>query len=159
MLSRGRDRPWELIWDPTASEGLAYVLLRVSMAVKKHQDHGNSYKEKYLIKVEAHSFRDLVHYHHGQEHAGMQADMVLEKGIFRQQEIHCHTGCDLSIHEASKPACMGTFSSNTATSYSTVLFEGRVRIQALCWPFLHQPAGCIHLHSSKYLVSPGTLQL
>ena len=30
---------------------------------------------------QAHSFRGLVHYHHGKKHGVMQADMVLEKEL------------------------------------------------------------------------------
>ena len=40
------------------------VLVKVSIAVKRHHDHGNFYKGKHLIRV-ACTFRDLVHYHHG----------------------------------------------------------------------------------------------
>ena len=35
------------------------ILVRVSIAVKRHHDYGNSYKGKYLIGV-AHSFRVSV---------------------------------------------------------------------------------------------------
>ena len=56
----------------------ASVLVRVSFAVKRHHDQGNSYKENiYLIGV-AYSFRGSVHYYGGQ-HGGKQVDMVLEK--------------------------------------------------------------------------------
>ena len=41
------------------------VLVRVSIAVKRHHDHGNSYKEKHLI-VAGLQFRDLVPCHHGE---------------------------------------------------------------------------------------------
>jgi hypothetical protein len=47
------------------------------IAVKRHHDHGNSYKNKHVIGN--YSFRVLVHYHHGGKHGSMQADMVLEK--------------------------------------------------------------------------------
>jgi hypothetical protein len=46
--------------------------------MKKHYDHGNSYKGKDLIGL-AYSFRGLVHYHHDRKHGSMQADMVLER--------------------------------------------------------------------------------
>ena len=39
------------------------VIVRVSIAVKRHHDHNNSYKGKPLIGV-AYSFRGSVHYHH-----------------------------------------------------------------------------------------------
>ena len=50
--------------------------------MKRHHDHGNSYKGKHLTEVAAYSFRGLVYYHHGREHGGweygsMQVDMVL----------------------------------------------------------------------------------
>ena len=50
------------------------VLVRVSIAVKKHHGQGNSYKGKHFIGVGL-QFRGSVHYHHG----GLQADVVLEK--------------------------------------------------------------------------------
>ena len=50
------------------------ILVNISIAVKRHYDHGNSYKVKHLIGV-AHSFRGLVPYHHGAVHGSMQADM------------------------------------------------------------------------------------
>ena len=53
------------------------VLTRVSIDVKRHHGHSNSYKGKHLIEVVAYSFRGLVPYHHGEDHGGMQADMVL----------------------------------------------------------------------------------
>ena len=47
------------------------VLVRVSVAVKGHHDHGNSYKGEHLTG-------GLII---GQMHGGMQADMVLEKEL------------------------------------------------------------------------------
>ena len=46
-----------------------------SIAAKRH--HGNSYKGKHLIGAGL-QFRGLVHCHHGWEHGGVLADMVLE---------------------------------------------------------------------------------
>ena len=40
------------------------ILVRVSIAVKRHHDHGNSYKRKHLIGAGL-QFRGLVHYHRG----------------------------------------------------------------------------------------------
>ena len=37
-----RARPWK---DPATPSQMAAVLVRVSIAVKRHDDHGNSYKE------------------------------------------------------------------------------------------------------------------
>ena len=54
------------------------VLVRVSTAVKRHHDHGNSYKGKHFIGAGL-QFRGLVHYHHGRKHGGMQVDIVLER--------------------------------------------------------------------------------
>jgi hypothetical protein len=61
--------------------------------VKRHQDYGNSYKGKtFNWGWLAHSFRDLVHYHHGRKHGSVYVDIVLVKGlriyipIGRQQE-------------------------------------------------------------------------
>ena len=47
--------------------------LRVSIAMKRHDDHGNFYKEKHLIGA------GLIHYSHGEKHYSMQVDMVLER--------------------------------------------------------------------------------
>ena len=54
------------------------VLIRASIAVKKHHGHGSSYKGKHLIGV-VYILRGSVHCHHGGKRVGMQADMVLEK--------------------------------------------------------------------------------
>ena len=48
------------------------------MAVKRNRDHGNTFKGKHLVGT-SYSFRGLVHYHHGEEHGRLQADVVLEK--------------------------------------------------------------------------------
>ena len=56
-----------------------YNYLRVSIAVKRHHDHGKSYKGKNLIGVDHLQFRCLVHYHHGGKQGSMQADAVLKK--------------------------------------------------------------------------------
>ena len=50
------------------------------IVVKRHHDHGNSYKGKHLIGAGL-QLRDLVHCHHGGKHGGMQADMGLEKKL------------------------------------------------------------------------------
>ena len=49
------------------------------IAVKRHHDRSNSYKGKLLIRWLTNPFRGSVHYHRGQEHDSMQADVVLEK--------------------------------------------------------------------------------
>jgi hypothetical protein len=62
--------------------------LRVSIALKRHHDHSNSYRGKHLIGAGL-QFRDVVHYHHGQKHGGTQVDLVLKRfyiRISRQQE-------------------------------------------------------------------------
>ena len=41
------------------------VLVKVTIAVKRHHDQGNSYKEKRLTRVSL-QFRALVHYHDGE---------------------------------------------------------------------------------------------
>ena len=50
----------------------------VSIAVKRHHEHGNSYKGKHLIGAGL-QFRGLVHYHHGRKRGSVQSDMMLEK--------------------------------------------------------------------------------
>ena len=49
-----------------------YVLVRVSIAVKRHCDHSNSYKGKHLTEGTAYSFSGVVHYHHVRENGTMQ---------------------------------------------------------------------------------------
>ena len=46
------------------------VLVRVSIAVKRYHDHGNSYKGNYLIGANL-WVNGLDHYHQGREHGGM----------------------------------------------------------------------------------------
>ena len=54
---------------------LPSVLVRVSIAVKRHHDQGNSYKG-HLIG--AHTLRGPVHYYDGGKHGRVQANMALE---------------------------------------------------------------------------------
>ena len=53
---------------------LVCVFVRVFIAVKRHHDKGNSYKEQPLI-----GFRGSVHYYHGGKYGSVQADMMLEE--------------------------------------------------------------------------------
>jgi hypothetical protein len=53
------------------------VLVRVSIAEKRHHDQGNSYKG-HLIGV-AYSFRGQVHYHNGRKHGSIRPVMVQEE--------------------------------------------------------------------------------
>ena len=79
------------------------VVARVSIAVKRHHDQGNSYKGKHF-RVAQLQFRGLVHYHHGGKHGSTQAAMVLEK---EPRVLHldplvaeitvCCTGWNLSV--------------------------------------------------------------
>ena len=46
--------------------------------MKRHHDHGNTYKGKHLIGTDL-QLGGLVSYRHGGKHGGMQADMVLER--------------------------------------------------------------------------------
>ena len=66
----------DLVW-------LLIVLVRVSIAVKRHHGHCNYSKEKQLIATVSDSsqFRGLVYYHHGREHGSRQADMVLATSL------------------------------------------------------------------------------
>jgi hypothetical protein len=54
--------------------------LRVTIAGKRHHDHGNSSKGKHLIGSGL-QFRGLVHYCLGREHGGIRADVVLEREL------------------------------------------------------------------------------
>jgi hypothetical protein len=57
-----------------------FILVRVSIVVKRHHAYRNSYQRKYLIGARL-QFRGLVHYCHGRKHGGLQADMVLERWL------------------------------------------------------------------------------
>lgn len=46
--------------------------------MNRYHDHSNPYKGKHLIGASL-QVQNLVYYHHGRKHGGMQADMVLEK--------------------------------------------------------------------------------
>lgn len=48
---------------------------RVSVALKRHHDHSNSYKEKHVIRAIL-QFGGLVFYSHKGKHSSMQADIV-----------------------------------------------------------------------------------
>jgi hypothetical protein len=54
------------------------VFVRVSIAVRRHQDHRNSHKGKYLIGAGL-QFRGSVHCHHGRKQRSAQGDVVLAK--------------------------------------------------------------------------------
>jgi hypothetical protein len=54
------------------------VLVKVSIAVKRHHDHSNSYKGEYLAVIGLLQFRGLVHCHLGGDHGDMHANMELE---------------------------------------------------------------------------------
>jgi hypothetical protein len=53
------------------------VLVRVSIAVKRHHDQANSYKEQQLGL--AFRFRASVHYHQDRKHDSRQAGISLEE--------------------------------------------------------------------------------
>ena len=69
------------------------ILVRVSIAVKRHHGHGKSYKGKHLIGAGL-QFRGLGHYHHGGNES-VQADMVLEKRLRVHLALQA-TGSELS---------------------------------------------------------------
>jgi hypothetical protein len=46
--------------------------------VKRHHDHGNSYKAKHLIRADLQAQR---FYHYGGKHGSTQVDFVLEKEL------------------------------------------------------------------------------
>ena len=48
--------------------------------MKKHHDHGNSFKGKHLIGSGL-RFRSLAHCRHSGKHRNMQQDMALEKEL------------------------------------------------------------------------------
>lgn len=56
----------------------AAVLVKASIAVKRHDDHRNALEGKHFIGAGS-QFRGLILDHHGGKHRGVQADMMLEK--------------------------------------------------------------------------------
>jgi hypothetical protein len=64
--------------DGPSERAVCIYLNQSSIAVKKHHDHSDSYKGKYLMGISLH-FRGLDSYHHNEKHGGMQVDMVLER--------------------------------------------------------------------------------
>ena len=71
-------------------EKLHEVLVRISIAMKKHHYHSSSYKGKHTIAVSPLQFRGSVHYHHGETwgNAGRHAGEVTESlTSCRQQEV------------------------------------------------------------------------
>ena len=73
--------PWEVQHGCRRSEG---VLVRVSIAVKRHHDQGNSHKGKHCIGA-AYKVSGSAHYHHGRKHRRIQVDMWLDKPVV----LHC----------------------------------------------------------------------
>lgn len=63
---------------------LVNTCLRISIAMKRHRDHRNSYKGKQLIRADL-EVSSLVHNSHGGKHGSTQADMVLQRwlGVLR----------------------------------------------------------------------------
>jgi hypothetical protein len=69
------------VWSITAIPQyliLTSVLVRVSIAVKRHYGQGNSFRGLHLNGAGL-QFKGSVHYHHGRKHDRVQAGMVLEE--------------------------------------------------------------------------------
>lgn len=63
--------------------------------MKRHHGCGSSHK---AFNWElAYGYRDLVHYHHGGEHSGMQSDMVAESSISASEGSRRDIGLGLSF--------------------------------------------------------------
>ena len=63
----------------TSKQESMAVLVKVSIAVKRHPDHSNSYNRKHLTEVAAYSVSGPVHHHHhDKEHNCTQDDLVLK---------------------------------------------------------------------------------
>ena len=54
-------------------------LVRVSIAVNRHHDQGNSYED--ILLGLAYSYRGSVHYYHGRKRGSIQSDIVLKKEL------------------------------------------------------------------------------
>lgn len=77
------------------------MYVRVSVAVKRRDDHGKSYKGKYLVGL-AYSSRGLVHCHYGGKCGSVKADVVLEKEprvlhVINRQGEESNTGAGLNM--------------------------------------------------------------
>ena len=55
--------------------------------MKRHNDHGNSYKRTHLTEVVASSFRGLVYWYHGGEHGSVEGDMVPEELLHVDMQV------------------------------------------------------------------------
>ena len=88
-------------------------LSHCATAVNRHHDHGNSSKGKHSIGAGL-PFRGLVHYHQGEKHGGMQADVVLDwQAAGREND----TGPGLSIWNLKTyPQWHTSFHKSTPTS-------------------------------------------
>ena len=67
-----------LVFEETGMVLFTCVLVRVSIAVKRNHDHGNSYEGKHLTVVAGLQFRGSVIM---VGHGSVQADTVLEKEL------------------------------------------------------------------------------
>jgi hypothetical protein len=54
---------------------IGYILVRGSIAERRHHDQGHSHKGQYLIRA---GLQAQSSCHHGKKHGSIQADMVLE---------------------------------------------------------------------------------
>ena len=63
-----------------------YPLIRISINVKSHHDHGKSHKGKHPIGAGL-QFRELVHYHHGGMYGGTRADMAAWSSTLQEERV------------------------------------------------------------------------
>ena len=129
----------------------AFILLRISMAVKRHHDHSNSYKGN--IWGGSLQLRGLVHlHHHGTKHGSIQTDMVLGMELRVQHldpqaaEGECYTGPSISIWDLKAWPQWHT-SSNKATLTFTRQYLLIVTLPMSLWePFSFKPPNCTGPH-------------
>ena len=81
------------------SFSLVFVLVRVTMAVKRHHDRGNSYKENIYLRWLTYSFRASVNYSHDRKDSSMQAEVVLDLRVLQVDSKE--TGSQLTHWEVS----------------------------------------------------------
>ena len=89
-----------------------YVLVRVSIAVKKHDDHGDSYKEdiKLRVSLTVQRFSPLSSWWE----MALGRQTMCWRGssefyiLLRRQEVISDSGHDLSVYETSKPTSIVT---------------------------------------------------
>ena len=118
------------------------ILLTIFIAVKRHHDHSNSYKEN--IWGGSLEFRGLVHHHNGVKHGSIQTDMVLGmelrvQHIEQAAEEECHTGPSFSIWDLKAWPQWHTSSNNVTLTFTRQYLLIATLQKSLWDPFSFKP--------------------